>query len=64
SNAAVTSNSGSNNSAAPLSGGNTYNFERMLEGATFIVREEADIKKLAVELGKYVKASSRRVGEL
>lgn len=64
SNATVTSNSGSNNSATPLSGGNTYNFERMLEGATFIVREEADIKKLAVELGKYVKASSRRVGEL
>jgi len=45
-------------------GGNTYNFDRMFEGATFSVREEADIQKLAVELGKYVKASSRRVGEL
>lgn len=45
-------------------GGNTYNFDRMFEGATFSIREEADIKKLAVELGKYVKASSRRVGEV
>lgn len=45
-------------------GGNTYNFDRMFEGATFSIREEADIQKLAVELGKYVKASSRRVGEL
>jgi len=53
-----------NNTSAPTSGGNTYNFKGMLEGATFSIREEADIQKLAVELGKYVKASSRRVGEL
>ncbi|MDZ4567460.1 replication protein [Bacillus cereus] len=42
----------------------SYNFERMFEGATFPIREEADIKKLAVELGKYIKTSGRKVGQL
>ena len=27
-----------------------YNYERMLEGATFVIREEADVKKLSREL--------------
>ncbi|WP_242309237.1 tape measure protein [Bacillus cereus group sp. BfR-BA-01524] len=45
------------------SGNISYNFERMFEGATFPIREEADIKKLAVELGKYIKTSGRRVGQ-
>ncbi|HDR4886098.1 TPA: tape measure protein [Bacillus cereus] len=49
----------SNNSNGNIS----YNFERMFEGATFPIREEADIKKLAVELGKYIKTSGRRVGQ-
>ncbi|RAN68713.1 tape measure protein [Bacillus sp. SRB_8] len=42
----------------------SYNFERMFEGATFPIREETDIKKLAVELGNYIKTSGRRVGQL
>ncbi|PFC67860.1 tape measure protein [Bacillus cereus] len=49
----------SNNSNGNIS----YNFERMFEGATFPIREEADIKKLAVELGKYIKTSGRRLGQ-
>ncbi|MEB8740481.1 tape measure protein [Bacillus cereus] len=49
----------SNNSNGNIS----YNFERMFEGATFPIREEADIKKIAVELGKYIKTSGRRVGQ-
>lgn len=49
----------SNNSNGNIS----YNFERMFEGATFPIREEADIKKLAVELGKYIKTSGRRGGQ-
>ncbi|HFR4221956.1 TPA: tape measure protein [Bacillus cereus] len=49
----------SNNSNGNIS----YNFERMFEGATFPIREEAYIKKIAVELGKYIKTSGRRVGQ-
>ncbi|PFI17456.1 tape measure protein [Bacillus cereus] len=42
----------------------SYNFADMLRGSTFVVREESDIEKIAVELGKYIKASGRRVGQL
>ncbi|WP_342578427.1 tape measure protein [Psychrobacillus sp. FSL K6-2843] len=36
-----------------------YNFEKMLDGAVFHVREEADIKKVARELGDYTKVRER-----
>lgn len=36
-----------------------YNFEKMLDGAVFHVREEADIKKIARELGDYTKVRER-----
>lgn len=36
-----------------------YNYERMLEGATFTIREEADIRKVARELFNYTKTSQR-----
>lgn len=35
------------------------NFEKMLDGAVFHVREEADIKKIARELGDYTKVRQR-----
>lgn len=35
------------------------NFEKMLDGAVFHVREEADIKKIARELGDYTKVRER-----
>lgn len=37
------------------------NFADMFRGSTFVVREEADIQKLARELGDYIKGSGRRV---
>lgn len=43
-------------------GGNTFNFEGMMSGAQFIVREEADIEKIAKKLGDYVKMSARKGG--
>ncbi|WP_242273325.1 phage tail tape measure protein [Bacillus cereus group sp. BfR-BA-01538] len=42
----------------------SYNFADMFRGSTFVVREEADIQKIAVELGKIIKTSGRRVGQL
>lgn len=41
---------------------NTYNNERLLEGAIFQVREEADIEKLAKKLGDYTKHQSKARG--
>lgn len=41
---------------------NQFNFERMLEGAQFIVREEADIAKIAKQLGDYIKMNARKNG--
>ncbi|PFL33688.1 tape measure protein [Bacillus cereus] len=58
------SQSSADGNSANSNGNILYNFERMFEGATFPIREEADIKKLAVELGKYIKTSGRRVGQL
>ncbi|PFI13354.1 tape measure protein [Bacillus cereus] len=57
------SQSGADGNSNNSNGNISYNFERMFEGATFRIREEADIKKLAVELGKYIKTSGRRVGQ-
>ena len=57
------SQSGADGNSNNSNGNISYNFERMFEGATFPIREEADIKKLAVELGKYIKTSGRRVGQ-
>lgn len=41
---------------------NIFNFEGMMQGATFVVREEADINKIARELHKLTKASARSKG--
>ncbi|PFD10677.1 tape measure protein, partial [Bacillus thuringiensis] len=57
------SQSGADGNSNNSNGNISYNFERMFEGATFRICEEADIKKLAVELGKYIKTSGRRVGQ-
>ena len=42
--------------------GNTFNFEGMMSGATIVIREEADITKLARQMGDYVKMSARKGG--
>ncbi|HIE8455432.1 TPA: tape measure protein [Bacillus cereus] len=52
------------NSSSNANKSDSYNFADMFRGSTFVVREEADVQKLAVELGKYIKASGRRVGQL
>ncbi|EEK75205.1 Prophage LambdaBa04, tape measure protein [Bacillus mycoides] len=39
----------------------SYNFADMLRGSTFVVREEADIQKIARELGKFITGASRKV---
>ncbi|WP_029952957.1 hypothetical protein [Bacillus sp. H1a] len=39
----------------------SYNFADMLRGSTFVVREEADIQKIARELGKFITGSGRQV---
>ena len=41
---------------------NNYNFEKMLDGAVFQVREEADIDKIAVKLQQKVTQSARSKG--
>ena len=41
---------------------NHFNFERMFEGSQFIIREEADIKKLAKLLNDYIKMGARKGG--
>ncbi len=38
---------------------NIYNFERMFEGANFSVRDEADIRNLAHEIGEYILSKGR-----
>ncbi|PGZ44823.1 tape measure protein [Bacillus anthracis] len=55
---------GNDNSSSNANKSDLYNFADMFRGSTFVVREEADVQKLAVELGKYIKASGRRVGQL
>ncbi|PFE56012.1 tape measure protein [Bacillus cereus] len=40
---------------------NSYNFADMFRGSTFVVREEADIQKLARELGRIITGASRKV---
>lgn len=42
--------------------GNTYNLRGLLEGAVFHVREEADIEKIAIKLGKLTKSRARQNG--
>jgi hypothetical protein len=42
--------------------GNTFSFEKMFDGAQFVVREEADIKKLAKEFYNYTKQAARGKG--
>lgn len=62
---ANTNNSSVEGNAAKQSGDIiSYNFADMLRGSTFVVREEADIQKIARELGGYIKASGRRMGQL
>ncbi|MDO3374689.1 tape measure protein [Bacillus paranthracis] len=60
-NAAANTDGGSSTNASKS---DSYNFADMFRGSTFVIREEADVQKLAVELGKYVKTSGRRVGQL
>ncbi|PEM49105.1 tape measure protein [Bacillus wiedmannii] len=52
------------NSSSNANKSDSYNFADMFRGSTFVVREEADVQKLAIELGKYIKTSGRRVGQL
>ncbi|HAM79634.1 phage tail tape measure protein [Ornithinibacillus bavariensis] len=42
--------------------GDTYNYRGMLEGATFIVREEADINRIAEKLAQKTKEAKVRKG--
>ncbi|PGM03813.1 tape measure protein [Bacillus thuringiensis] len=52
------------NSSSNANKSDSYNFADMFRGSTFVIREEADVQKLAVELGKHIKTSGRRVGQL
>lgn len=49
------------NASSQSNGTISYNFADMLRGSTFVVREEADIQKLARELGKFITGASRKV---
>lgn len=44
-------------------GGDTHNYRGMLEGASFVVREEADIDKIATALAKKTKQAQRGRGQ-
>ncbi|MBH0323377.1 tape measure protein [Bacillus cereus] len=55
---------GDGNSSSNANKSDSYNFADMFRGSTFVIREEADVQKLAVELGKHIKTSGRRVGQL
>lgn len=46
----------------PITTSNTVNLSRMFEGASFIVREEADIPKIAKLLNDYIKKGARSKG--
>lgn len=52
------------NSSSNANKSDSYNLADMFRGSTFVIREEADVQKLAVELGKHIKTSGRRVGQL
>ncbi|PGB25403.1 tape measure protein [Bacillus toyonensis] len=52
------------NSSSNANKSDSYNLADMFRGSTFVIREEADVQKLAVELGKYIKTSGRKVGQL
>lgn len=52
------------NSSSNANKSDSYNFADMFRGSTFVIREEADVQKLAVELGKHIKTSGRKVGQL
>lgn len=41
---------------------NNIYFERMFEGATFIVREETDVEKIAKKLHDYIRINARKTG--
>lgn len=43
-------------------GNNTFNFSGMMQGATFIVRNDYDIERIARELGNYVTMQARKGG--
>lgn len=43
-------------------GAQTFNFAGMMQGATFIVRNDYDIEKIARELGNYVTMQARKGG--
>ncbi len=43
-------------------GAQTFNFDGMMRGATFIVRDDYDIERIARELGNYVTMQARKGG--
>ncbi|MBG9839820.1 MULTISPECIES: replication protein [Bacillus cereus group] len=49
------------NASSQSSGAIAYNFAEMFKGSTFVVREEADIQKLAREMTKIINGASRKV---
>lgn len=49
-------------SASSSSGAIIHNYERMMEGATFIIREESDIEKVATAMGDRVNSTNRYNG--
>lgn len=51
-----------NTSSSSVPASNTFNFERMMEGATFVIREEADVKKVAKELHDLTRSAARGKG--
>lgn len=47
---------------AAAGGNNTFNFSGMMQGATFVVRNDYDIEKIAQKLGDYVTMQARKGG--
>jgi len=49
------------NASSQSNGAISYNFADMLRGSTFVIREEADIQKIARELSKVISGAGRQV---
>ncbi|WP_226619874.1 replication protein [Cytobacillus firmus] len=54
--------SAAGSSTGSTGGNNTFNFAGMMQGATFIVRNDYDIELIARELGNYVTMQARKGG--
>lgn len=49
------------NASSQSNGAISYNFAEMFKGSTFVIREEADVQKLAREMTKIINGAGRKV---